>query len=410
MGKENDRGKLLIQQFLLIVWSFLFVKNLTAQTEVIINQTTTYDQNIFRNYSEIDGWINQSHLYLAHNVDFTNARFRFDYAGDLSLFHDYPDRLFHTHQLGLLSLLPLNQNLQLNLGGNFQIRENKSEYNIYDYSNWALHSHFQYEKRQNTVIQIGYRFRDRLYTNLAELSYREHFGFLRIKHFFPTKTTFIGEINVGAKKYTDHLTIEELVITTGSGTGRGKGHQHGNGTGGITDTSIAAYNMTAPKAHQWTIKFKLAQSVSASTGLSLEYVRRFKPAEDTRYLRGQEYSYTKEDELFDDPYTYGSHEWQFVLTKLLPWSCRAKFYANLLDKEYLYRAEDYFSDGDSLFLDYRIDRQSMVGLNLSRRFTFDWIFQNITVYFSYYYLKNKSNDLYFDFEGNLVNTGIEVVY
>jgi hypothetical protein len=406
MNRKNN-----IFLLILLSWIFLAGHQVTAQTRFSVSQITVYDQNIFRNYLEASDWVNQTSLDFQYNFQLHKIPVRFDYTGDLNLFYYYNDRLSHSHQASLESFLTLNKNFVCNLGTAFQLRKFKPDFNFYDYQTALAYIQFRWDAWQSTPMSLGYRFRNRDYANLTQLSYREHHGFFQIKHFFPTRTTFIAELNWGQKVYTNPQTVEQVVIVTPKNSGKGRGQSHGRGHQMMpSDTSIVAYNMTALKAEQWHLSLKFAQSIFLKTGMSIEYIRQSAPANNIRYLTGLEYSYSKDDELYDDPYSYSSNELEFTITQMLPWSSSLKIYANLLDKKYLY----WIGTDSTLSLNQadekRNDQQNLFGLILQKNFKLNKNLKNLSFYISVNYLSNQSNDLYFDFKGIFVHSGFEFLF
>ncbi len=203
----------------------------------------------------------------------------------------------------------------------------------------------------------------------------------------------------------DSQTVEKLVITKDVMPygGKGQGRRHGNPPM-ESDTAIVANNLSIPKTQQWNLQIKLAQSIFRTTGASLEYLRRFEPTQSTRYLSGQGYAYTKDDELFDDPFTYSSHEWYFTVTQLLPRNFTLKINASFADKKYMYSAlTDTLSLSEST--EKRNDRQRYVGASLNKNISLKWVIREMNIYISYFYLINESNDLYFDSRGSVISLG-----
>jgi len=389
----------------------VFSPELFSQTRLLLSQATVYDQNIFRNYQGITDWVNQFSLYFAHDFKIKTLQGRFEYEGDLNLFYHYQERLFHTHKLGLESSLPLRSNLHLNIGTDYQWRKNKPDFNIYDSANWLTFAHIKGNWWQPIPVQLGYEYFKRTFTNLPEFSYNEHFSFLRLTHFFPTKTTLIGEIGLAAKKYVHQQLIQEIIIYKHPGSSNGKGYGGGKqGSQFRADTATVAHNLTVPKTRQWSLIIRLAQSITPKTGLSIEYTRRFKPSENTRYLLGQEYTYSRDDELYDDPYTYGSHEWQLVLTQLLPGFSRMKIYAKFSQKSYVYPVTGELNEESDLSESNRQDQQKVFGIDLSKQIGLNRMIQTVKPYFSYSHLINKSNEPYFDFQGHLFSGGLDLTF
>lgn len=406
MKKKFDFILLIFLSMLIFLWS-----EGSTQTRLSISQVTVYDQNIFRNYLDASDWVNQTMLNFQYTFQAGKLPLQFEYSGDLNLFYYYSDRLSHTHQANLESFLNLSQNVRFNFGAAFQLRKLKPDFDFYDYQTLTAYGQFRWDTWQTTPIQLGYRFRSRDFQNLTELSFREHYGFFQMKHFFPTRTTFIGELNFGLKKYTNLQSGEEVIVVTAKTPGRGRGQSHGGGNGMmLSDTTIVANNMTALKAQQLTLSLKLAQSILSKTGVSVEYVKQFTPSNNIRYLTGMEYSYSKDDDLYDDHYAYGSDELEISLTQMLPWQSTLKIYANWADKNYLYSIVTDSTVIQSPIEEKRSDQQQLIGMTFQKNFKINRILKNLSFYASANYLTNRSNDLYFDFAGFFVNSGFEFVF
>lgn len=394
-----------------LLWALFGWQAASAQPRFSISQITVYDQNIFRNYLEASDWVNQTSLNFQYNFQISKVPMRLDYSGDLNLFYYYIDRLSHAHQIGLESVFNFNENFHFNFGAAVQLRKFKPDFEIYDYQTLTAYAQLRWDTWQTTPIQLGYRFRYRDYQNLSELDYQEHHGFFQFKHFFPTRTTFIGELTFGQKKYTNLQSAEAIIVVTPSKPGRGRGQPYGRGNAAMpSDTSIVAYNMTALKAQQVRLSLKLAQSLFSKTGLSVQYIRQFEPENNIRYLTGLEYSYSKDDDLYDDPYAYGSNELGVTITQVLPWQSTLKVYANLWDKNYFYTIVNDSTSSQNQANENRSDRQKLIGLIFQKNFKISTKLKSLSFYSSLNYIANQSNDRYFDFDGFFVQSGFELVF
>lgn len=395
----------------LLIWIIFWWNQSSAQTRFSISQMTAYDQNIFRNYLAADDWVTQTSVNFQYDFELNKLPIRFNYTGDLNLFYYYTDRLSHAHQIGLESILNFSEHTDFNFGAAGQLRKYQPDFEIYDYRTLIAFAQLRWDRWQTTPLQLGYRFRYRDYQNLSELSYQEHFGFVQFKHFFPTRTTFIGELDFGQKKYINLQTAEPIIVVTPNKPGKGKGGRYGKGNMVMpSDTSIIAYNMAALKAQRASLSMKLAQSLFSKTGLSLEYLRQFQPANNIRYLAGMEYSYSKDDELYDDPYAYGSNGLEITLTQILPWQSTLKIYGSLIDKDYLYSIAADSSLSSNPVAKKRNDRQQLIGTTWEKIFKLERGLKNISFYLSANYLANESNDRYYDFDGFFVQCGVEFVF
>ncbi len=404
-------NKYKISLFALFIIVFFGRGEALAQRRISVSQITVYDQNIFRNYFAAYDWVNQTTLNLQHNIQLSKLSVRFDYKGDLNLFYYYADRLSHAHQVGLESAFNIVENFRCNLGSAFQLRKYKPDFKFFDYQTLAAYVQFLWDAWQITPIQFGYRFRFRDFPNLSELSYQEHYVLFQLKHFFPTRTTFIGEFNLGQKNYTSLQIPEEEIVVTPKNSGNGRGQQYGKRHGMMaSDTSVVAYNMTAQKAQQISLSLKFAQSIFSKMGVSIEYIKQFSPSNSIRYLTGMEYSYSKDDELYDDPYACEKDELEITVTQILPWQSSLKLYLNLVDKKYLYSIVSDSTMSQTQPDEKRNDQQQLVGLIVEKKFKLNKALKNLSFYAAANYLANQSNDLYFDFDGFYVYSGFELAF
>ncbi len=411
-GRKISSNQIFVKNLILfLIWVFLLWGEVTAQSSFSISQIMVYDQNIFRNYLKTDDWVSQTTANFQQQFQLGKLPVRFDYTGDLNLFYYYHDRLSHAHQMGLESAVNFNKKIQFNFGAAFQLQKFKPEFNFYDYQTLTPYIQLHWDFWQTTPMQSGYRFRDQNFKNLAELSYQEHHGFFQIKHFFPTRTTFISDLNFGQKKYTNLQLDEKATVVTHKNSGQGRGQSHGWGNGTMaSDTSVVACNMTVQKAQLFSLSLKFAQSIFSKTGMSIAYVKQVTPSNNIRYLTGMEYSYSKDDELYDDPYAYGSDELEVTVTQILPWQSALKIYTSLADKNYLYSVAVDSTSNQNLTNEKRSDQHKLIGITVQKNFKIDNVLKSLSCYVAANYLANQSNDRYFDFEGFFVYSGFELVF
>lgn len=400
--KENPDGKSFSIFFLLLIF-LLLCNYLLAQTGFTLTHSSTYDQNIFRNYHQISDWVHQTGLFYSRALVLNKLAFRINYTGNFNFFQEYQARHFHVHQPGFEAAYKIYPAAKLNAGLNFQSVLNKIEYELYNSRNWQAYAQLQLDAWPTSPLQIGYQFAWRDYPNLAEFSYYEQLGFLQFKHFFPTKTTFISEIYLTGKKYSHSQTTEEIIIT---GPGRNNGMEHGKGhKKGIPapDTTIIAKNLTVPGACRWSLIFRAAQSLTPKLGLSVQYFRQFQPDQTGRYLGELDYFYYKDDELYDDPFTYGSHEWELQVTWLLPGATRLRGEIEYHDKAYTYQIPTEDADPS----EYRQDILKNYGLLFTWPIRQFKSIKNINFNLAYFYIVNHSNEVYFDYHGGSLRVGLD---
>ncbi|MDZ7317730.1 MAG: hypothetical protein ONB11_01135 [candidate division KSB1 bacterium] len=389
---------------LVCLWGFVSYSQ--AQTRVLISQSSAYDQNVLRNYSQTSDWVSQTSINLQHIFRLGWADLQAEYAGNLNLFYYYRERLSHAHQLRMTAIVPVSKEISWQIESAAQLRKYQPLYDIYDHHTWRVLSHWELHFWQRSPLQAGYQFRQRVYWDLSELTYSEQTAFLTIKHFFPTRTTVIGQLNWGYKQFARTATADRMVVTTNPNSGRGHGYRYGKGQQMFhRDSTVTAYNLSAATASQLRLNVLLAQSIFATTGISLQYQRQLALSQDNRYLLGVDYFYYQNDDLFDDPYSFESHEWEAMLTQMLPWSITMKLAAFQVDKNYFYSITPDSAATAEMNVTQRQDSQVGLGMTLMKRATLRHLPKGLTIYCSVNYLSNRSNDPYFDYRGFVADAG-----
>jgi hypothetical protein len=349
--------------------------------------------------------------YIAHSSQGENWRFRIYYRGSLSLFKNYNDRNYHYHRMGTVWSQDISKTGSLlNLGINGSLRKNKMLYNYYDFKDVSGYANIKIKFGPSISTVVGYKIRGRWYSNLPELEYKEHFFFARYTHFFQTQTSIILEGNYGRKIY-----LEQIVGTTSEywnsqwnmNWEENNHHSEGWGMGGMSMGSWASGTsqvVSKPISAQLVGKIRIAQSLGKTTGLSAEFLLRRNSENIARYLPGQVSSYITEDELYDDRYGYESEEIEIMITQYLPWEFAFKSTTGYRWKDYSRRpALDL--DGNTLpDQTLRVDEQMLLWINLSKPFTL-FTGRDANIYLDFFWVKNQSNDFFYNYKVGLISMG-----
>ncbi len=118
--------------------------------------------------------------------------------------------------------------------------------------------------------RFGYRGGVRRFPDLAELDQAEHDGFASLLANLPSRTTLIGEVHVGGKHYAGGLLDPGVAWSVAAGRGRGAARR----AVAATPREVPASAARGPWAGQVTWLARVAQSLEARTGLSVQYTRR----------------------------------------------------------------------------------------------------------------------------------------
>lgn len=372
-----------------------------SQTTSSVSVGVTYDDNAFRNYQEVSDYITQLNFYVAKDYEEVLWNFRLFYDGSLNIFAEYGDRFYHFHKVGVAASRPFgNSGGLFNFGGNVALNRYREPYDYINYVQGFGYANVRFKPSGSLITQFGYTLKYRNYDNLPEFSHFEHQGFGRVSWFLPTKTSLIFYSRIGLKDYESQTVTTTSDLSEG-GMGRGPGHGRNPG-------SVVISEYQTPTTSQLIASVKLGQSITTNTGLSIQVLRRLQLEEGARYSYdiGEFFSYSSEDELFDDPYSYEGYEMGTALTQLLPWQVTAKLGYDHLIKNYDYEAINL--TGDPLISgEERKDTRDVFWMSLNKSML--W-FRNMQFSIDFYYVKNDSNDPYFNYDNSVFTFGTSMSF
>ena len=143
------------------------------------------------------------------------------------------------------------------------------------------------------------------------------------------------------------------------------------------------------------------------TSLGFEYLNRLNPGlvGGSAAVMNSENLFT-EDELFDDRYGYNGHELSLSFTHYLPAYVKLELGGSRLWKNYLNRYV-YNVDGNlNPANQTRMDDRLLTWFEISRSFKLNWGIKSLNVSLQGGYLKNESNDSYYQFDNYFGSVGL----
>lgn len=395
-----------------------------------------WDDNMFRNVNATEATLTDLSLMYGYFPDDDN--WAINYAGALSSFAQYPERLYSTHTVGASWAIPYGaeDDHSLTFMGAGSMRLDGAEYELYDYTQALVSASIKQRFISDIPILASYRLRYRRYPNFGELSYLEHFASLGSSVFFESRISIRVQADFGFKNY---LQSSLTAIPTGSGFaptsssgalavdgggggggnggsgggggngGSGWGGGNGSGRMGMGERSgmggTVQYLMyEEPSTSQLSAWINIGQGLSETTGLSLRLLQRWNLTDRGRAFVGGAIDFIGEEELFDDPYSYESSEGSLILTQVLGWGLKAKVGGMYAKKGYAYPASLDYSD---LSAPTRADERFGGWLTLEKTLSGSWLlFDGFTIALNYAYLRNQSNTSYYDYRSNALGLGI----
>jgi hypothetical protein len=192
--------------------------------------------------------------------------------------------------------------------------------------------------------------------------------------------------------------------TAGGGNGGG-GYGGGLRAGADAMAPILAYDV--PALATGGLRFSIAQGLTEQVGISLRYQKRWNLSGDIRAMVAGMLIAGGDEDLIDDPYSYGSDELAFVLTSMLPWSMTVRATGFVHDKHYAYAASlDDASGGPD-----RSDLRMGAALAIEQTLAGSWLgFSDPMLTFTYQYARNESNTPVFDYHQHAVSLGLELAW
>jgi len=402
MKPRNSKLKMIFIAVILLSLSF----DLLSQWNLTLSLDQAYNNNPFRLPEQQESWI--SSLNFGIQRQFNN--FFINYDGQFNYFEAMGNRNFYWHQVGVGF-----GSENTNFGMNVEQRVNKTDYNIYNYSMLAGYFNQQFQLAKfNWLWSNGAFYND--YSELSQLNNWEINSNLQIHRTFPTRTTIMGGTGIYYKRYTNsELTVPLDTATTqiyesalGNGKGGSSGGRHGTiGSDGGYFSQIIYADFEVPSITQIRLWGRLAQSLTATTGLAVQYNYQNLLSESARFITGISYNYSEESQIFDDPMGYEGSSIGGELTQLL-------FGGIILKGAFYYRDKQYVSQGiytDAEIYDgsiLRSDIDKIFWLNFQKRVEINFREGSDLIFkFNYQWINNQSNSYWYDYSNHQVSIGFE---
>jgi len=385
--------------FSIFVLSFFLPIFSYAQVSLKFSHETLFDSNVFNNYEGVSDIVNQPNIQLFYQTSTDKSAFQIGYDGSLVYFSEFQSRQFQVHQIEIAGKRLLSENgLSLSWGMSGSKRLNQADYEYYNYQYGNGFITFLNNTKPFKLFSFGAEGEYRNYDYLTQFNYWTLGGFIRYSFFFQSKTTLIGKLSAGFKKFTESIYNEEdiLEIVDTPGKGKGRGWGNGNNENGQEDVNrVVRLESPSQTIFKWIGILRLAQSLGSRTGLALQGEIQKIPGGGGRFLTGQDSGYESNDVLFDDPFSYERLGATVELTQLLPWKIMMKSGFGYAEKAYDRPAYDW--DGNPLEDTTRFDQITSYWMSFKKSIPLKSYIRRMVFSFNYYNSRNESNDLYYQY-------------
>lgn len=343
----------------LIIFLLLFIIPITnnAQWDASIAYEREYNSNPFRSVTETPTWIDVYDFSVSKSF----SKNSIGYFGNYGNFGQLTGRNFYWHELAWWS----------SSGGTFygintEQRLNSTDYSVYNYNTATAYlTHRIYTS--NGLWQFDGNSQVVFYPKLKPFNYTKFNVGALINRAFPTRTTLI----VNGKFYYKQYLAESV--------------------SGIT---------------QFYGRLRIAQSVTATTGLAIQYSQRILLGRAAKTITEIPYTTYQESEIFDDPLSYNEQTVGAEITQLLPFQIILKgaYYSDW--RQYI--AQPAYVEPDIYNMDIeRDDKSKTTWVYLEKTFDFTLFSQNsITLTLTYQWKENHSNSYWYKYTVKYGSFGI----
>jgi hypothetical protein len=152
---------------------------------------------------------------------------------------------------------------------------------------------------------------------------------------------------------------------------------------------------------------KIAQGLTDNIGLSAWYRKQISLTPESTFTNPD--TYYQDEELFDDPFSFESDEYNGLIKIILPWYINLDIGGGFADKKYL-GENAFISAEDSVGLgDLRSDQQSYFSFGVEKSINIDnnWLY-SISLYGNYSFIRNESNSYWYSYKNNYINIGLDI--
>jgi hypothetical protein len=292
------------------------------------------------------------------------------YEGSLNYFKTNTSKSFNTHRLGFVEthLFSIDDN-PLNAGLNISFRNNQDEFELYNFQQISAYINYLHSVSETDFILPGYIFNKNTYKNFTLFTHDEHKLFLTWISNFETKTSLSFNAELNLKQYLESYDVEGYLN----------------------------------KATQAKFSMNIGQSLGEQTGMKGYVVVRKNLSDGSRYLIGSDSLIYYEEEIFNDLYSYEGTETGVGLKHYFTQSVELNLEAKYIIRNY--SSLPAVSISGSELTDFREDKQFGLGAGLT--FDLSKAIKGLSLSTTWNYLKNKSNDYYYEFTNQIISASLD---
>lgn len=355
----------------------------------------TFNQNLASNLFQNRIGEQDQISTLSFSLDKNLKRFSLYTEGGYSYLYENPNLTYYVQDAGIDYIYPINEKSALYFAVAGRGAFYRFEYSDFNYTSVNLFAAFKSYLHQTSIFKSNYSFEYKNYKS-SFYDFLSHSLSVSLDKYFQSKTTIKGEIDWGYKNFFHPYSYEEVLPEDGFHYGMGRGR--GGNAFGQGPSQIRTVTQTKTQGIQvFSLSGLVAQGLGNKVGLNFSGMKQW-------VISGQNpFSFIEEFYAVENP-SYDRFSWEGFqigsqVTFLLPWYIQLKVGYTKSYKGFP-GIESFDLEGNALGIT-REDRRNQIEVTMEKNFS------RFSVLFSYYYINNISNDLYFDWNGHFFSVGIE---
>ena len=380
-----------MKKSIILILIVLAVRSTLAADSFSLSFSQNMTSNLFQNRFAEKDQLSNLNFYIDKNF----SRLSLYAEGKYSYLYENSNLAYYIQDAGLDYIYPIDEKsaFYFSIAGRGTFY--RSDYSDFNYLSANFFAAFKSYLSQTSILKSNYSLDYKNY-NDSVYDFISHSLMVSFDKYFQTKTTLKGEIDWGYKYFFNPYVYDEVLTTetnTNSMGERGKGKAHGSDSYVYqTESQTEGQGIQVFSLSGW-----IAQGLGNKIGLRFSGMKQWVLSGQNPFFFIEEF-YMVENPSYDR-FSWEGYQLGSQLTLLLPWNIQLKLGYTMSNKE--------FPGIESLDLELnplgitRKDKRKQIEVTAEKNFP------RFSVFASYFYVQNSSNDFYFDWNGHYFSVGIE---
>jgi len=268
---------------------------------------------------------------------FRNEHGRIYYDLDGGTYQGVGDWSYWLHTSGVTYIVGGNGDAdrRLYFNASVHLRKNGSAWAAADYAAMGVGVNAEFHPTASMTARTGYRVDRRSFLDTSPLTHVEHSAFSSLLVNFESRTTVIGEVQLGAKSYAGQLPLDPMLVTASTLTAASTfGLGRGMGPGlRVTQPTLMLSQSESGAAGLVSGILRVAQSITDRTGVYVQASVRRTFGDVPPALVATPAGFS-DDGVYDDPFASRATNAQFGMTTEFAGGTRLQGSGSWSDRRY----------------------------------------------------------------------------